>query len=71
MNCKDCKHWTESEFIQGGFGICDELGSNEKIDIEICVSEYSDGAGLGNIETTPDFGCVLFEQKTDETKREN
>jgi len=68
--CKDCKHWQREE-DHPGFGYCSEinvsnanLSTSQKATIKIYQAIH--GQIPDYLETHRDFGCTLFEMKTDE-----
>lgn len=70
-NCKDCRHWTPhpEQELHEKHGACDKLGTYvaepEAPLFAVYVGGYDDGNHRADIiYTLPDFGCVLFEEKT-------
>ena len=62
--CEDCKFWKKPEIWWSKRNYCDRVDRyNSETIFEIHV-KVSDDTGLSTkLETGPDFGCVLFEQK--------
>lgn len=63
-HCRDCRWWDQSNgsVVQTEARRC-ELGSRDVPGHPLLFWGLSDGSYKAEVETMPDFGCVLWEAK--------